>query len=1110
MNFDFLKNKDDFKDFSSACLDAENGTVVSYANSAILSRRAMELAVRWMYLNDADLELPYRDNLSSLLYNSTFIGIIPQDIFTRLKYIISLGNSAVHTNGKIKREEALESLNNLFEFVQWMDYSYEEDYISRDFDESIIVEPNSVVSKQNYDELAKALSIKDEKLQVLIEENKTLREKGKQQREKPKAEVFNIDEISEYKTRKLYIDLMLKDAGWDFDKNVGEEYEVNHMPYQSKQGFVDYVLYGDNGKIVALVEAKKTSVDPHVGQHQAKLYADCLEKEKGLRPIIFFSNGFNTHIWDDSMYPEREISGFLTKEEVQLLINRRNSRSIITNPRINEEITNRYYQKAALTNVCADFTEGKRKALLVMATGSGKTRVAVSLVDVLSKANWVKNVLFLADRRELVDQAKGAFTTLLPSISSCNLLNSKDDPETSRVIISTYPTMMNAIDSTKSKSGERLFTPGHFDLIIVDESHRSIYKKYKAIFSYYDSLLVGLTATPKDEVDINTYEIFDLERGNPTYAYEYEQAVKDHYLVDYETYEEDSEFIQHGIYYDDLSDEEKEIYEETFKDDENVKDSIRPTAINDWVFNKGTIDNVIKKTMEKGIKIQGGDVLGKTIIFAKNQRHALAIENRFNALFPQYNGHFASVITYETKNVDDLIKKFKQKDNYPQIAISVDMLDTGVDIPEVVNLVFFKEVRSKVKFWQMMGRGTRLCPDLFGPNDDKKNFLVLDFYGNLEFFRAQKNAKENGLLESISQRIFNLKLDIVKELQTSCDDEEIRNFRDSIVDDLIKCIHDLDEESFNVKLVIEYVHRYKNKDNWKDLNTLNVQEIKENISPLVNINDRDEMAKRFDRYMYFIELALLKNYNANNDIKIVIKMCDALYKKQTIPDIQKNKDYLEKAKDPYFWKDASIIEIDELRERIRNLVKYLDKDKKQYYFTNFTDSITEVRENESFYNSDNLTAYNEKVNHYIEEHLSDEIILKIMNNKALTTSEISNLENILWNELGNKEDYIRFFGDAPVLKLIRSITKLSHEAVLDAFSEFISDQRLNAKQIDFIKKIMDYVETNGYIDDFRVFEEDPFKTIGSITQVFNDNMAVARELIARIRQINANCGVVAA
>lgn len=1110
MNFDFLTKTKDFEDFSSACIDAESATSISYANSAILTRRALELAVRWMYINDADLEMPYRDNLSSLIYNSTFISIIPEEIFARIKYIVSLGNSAVHTNGRIKKDEAIEALNNLFEFVEWIDYSYGNDYVARKFDESCITAPNSMVSKQDYYELSIALSEKDRRLQELIEENEALRKAGKANREKPKSTTFNVDEISEYKTRKLYIDLMLKDAGWDFAKNIGEEFEVNSMPYESGKGYVDYVLFGDDGKIIALVEAKKTSIDPHSGQHQAKLYADCLEKEKGLRPVIFFSNGFKTHIWDDTMYPERSISGFLTKDEIQLLIDRRKTRRSIANPRINEDITNRYYQKSAITNVCNEFSEGRRKALLVMATGSGKTRVAVSLVDVLSKNNWVKNVLFLADRRELVEQAKGAFTTLLPSISSCNLLNSNDDPETSRIIISTYPTMMNAIDTTKNKYGDVLFTPGHFDLIIIDESHRSIYKKYKAIFDYYDSLLVGLTATPKDEVDINTYDIFDLERGNPTYAYEYEQAVKDNYLVDYITYEEDSEFIQHGIHYDDLSDEEKELYEDTFGDDDNVKDDISASAINDWVFNKATIDRVIHITMENGIKIQGGDVLGKTIIFAKNQKHALAIEERFNTLYPQYNGHFASVITYNTKNVSDLIKKFKQGNSFPQIAISVDMLDTGVDIPEVVNLVFFKEIRSKVKFWQMVGRGTRLCPDLFGPNEDKKCFKILDFYGNLEFFRAGKKTRETGLLESLSQRIFNLKLDIVKELQSYCDDESLHSFRQSIVCDLLKLIHDLDENSFNVKLVLEYVHRYKNKDNWNDLDSIKVKEIKEYISPLISIEDRDEMAKRFDRYMYNIELAKLKNNNAISDIKIVIKMCNALYQKQTIPDIQENNDYLYRAKDSYYWREATLIDIDAIRERIRSLVKYLDKNNKHNYFTNFTDTITEVRENTSFYHQDNLTAYNERVNHYIEEHINDEIINKIQNNIALSVEEIKDLERIMWTDLGNKDEYAYYYRDEPVLKLVRSITKLSHDSVISAFSEFISDQSLNSKQIAFVKKIMDYVEINGFIDDFRVFDEDPFKSIGSITQVFNNNMTIARNIVARIKQINFNGGVVTA
>ena len=459
------------------------------------------------------------------------------------------------------------------------------------------------------------------------------------------------------------------------------------MPNNSGIGFADYVLYGDNGKPLAVVEAKRTSVDEKKGEQQAKLYADCLEKQYGQRPIIFLSNGFNYWIWDDC--GQRRTFGFYKKSELQLIIDRRTSKENLNNIKISDDISNRYYQKEAITAVAEAFERNERKALLVCATGTGKTRTAISIVDVLSRHNWVKNVLFLADRKALVKQAKNNFSKLLPNLSLCNLLDRNDNPEESRMIFSTYPTMMNAIDDTKGKDGDRLFTPGHFDLIIIDESHRSIYKKYKSIFDYFDAYLIGLTATPRDEIDKNTYSIFDLENRVPTYAYEYEKAVEDGYLVDYRTIEVKSKVMEAGIKYDDLTQEEKEEYEMLFDDDESIGDEISSTAVNEWLFNADTIDLVLNKLMTEGLRIEGGEKLGKTIIFAKSSRHAKAIVERFNKLYPEYGGNFAKVVEHKTPYVDTIIDYFSDKDKMPQIAVSVDMLDTGIDIPEILNLVFF-------------------------------------------------------------------------------------------------------------------------------------------------------------------------------------------------------------------------------------------------------------------------------------------------------------------------------------------------------------------------------------------------------------------------------------
>ncbi|MBO5003017.1 DEAD/DEAH box helicase family protein, partial [Methanocorpusculaceae archaeon] len=518
-------------------------------------------------------------------------------------------------------------------------------------------------------------------------------------------------DTSEFETRKKYIDVDLKYQGWEFEKNWFNEFEVDTMAgIDGQSGFADYVLFGKDGKPLAVIEAKKTCKDPNIGKQQCKLYADSLERKYGRRPVMFYTNGFETYFWDDLAAPPRQVSTIFSESDIQRLIDRRENKKDLRTIPVDDKITNRYYQKEAIRAVCDNFQNGIRKSLLVMATGTGKTRTAVSLVDVLSRGGHILNVLFLADRTPLVDQAEEAFENNLKDISRCNLLKNKKDTS-ARIIFSTYPTILNTID--KIENGKSRFSPAHFDLIILDEAHRSIFKKYRAIFDYFDACLLGLTATPKDEIDRNTYDFFETEPDVPTFAYDYETAVyKDRYLVPYHNIEVKTQFLEEGIYYDDLSEEDKERFEEDFTEDFEGAEFIPSAALNRFIFNQNTVDIVLNDLMENGIKTAGGDRIGKTIIFAQNKIHAQFITERFDKLYPQYKGLLARRIVHEDNYAKTLITDFKQPEKNPHIAVSVDMMDTGVDVPEVVNLVFFKKVRSKTKFWQMIGRGTRLCPDL--------------------------------------------------------------------------------------------------------------------------------------------------------------------------------------------------------------------------------------------------------------------------------------------------------------------------------------------------------------------------------------------------------------
>ncbi len=618
-NFEFLKKNEIFKSFANASIEAEQALQNNAVTSIIMSRRALEIAVKWLYANDKTLEMPYQNNLSSLVHTINFKNIVNEEIRKGIVFIIKKGNSVVHTDKSVTRDETILVLKCLFAFMKLIYFNYDENYEDIKFDISKL--PKSTeenLKKEKREELEKQLKEQNQKLEETLRENDELRKQLTKERErKQKSKDFKLTDLSEFETRKRFIDFDLKDAGWDFKENITKELEVNGMKNTKGIGYVDYVLFGKNGLPLAVVEAKRTSKNPHEGKQQASLYADCLEEKYGQRPFIYYTNGIENYFWDNIDYPERKVQGFHTQEELQRLINRRKARKNLDNIFINTNITDRPYQMEAIKRTCEAFEQKHRKALLVMATGTGKTRTAISLVDVLTGKDWIQNILFLADRTELIKQAEKNFVKMLPDLSCCNLLNSKDNPEASRVIFSTYQTMINAIDKTKSEGGKNLFTQGYFDLIIVDEAHRSIYKKYQAIFDYYDSLVVGLTATPRNDVDKNTYEFFELENNVPTYAYEYQEAIDEGYLVDYHNIKTSTEFLERGIKYNKLKDEEKEQIEELLENDEETPEEIESSAINTWLFNKDTIKKILETLMTKGLKVEGGDKLRKNNNFCK-------------------------------------------------------------------------------------------------------------------------------------------------------------------------------------------------------------------------------------------------------------------------------------------------------------------------------------------------------------------------------------------------------------------------------------------------------------------------------------------------------------
>lgn len=564
--FAFLKAE--FANVFAHAKKAEELSLSDPRGACFYARLALETAVTWMYEADTSLREPYQETLCALIHEPTFRKLVDNDaLVAKAKIIKDLGDRAVHDTRAVSEQSATTAVRELFHFSYWLTRTYargDQPVAGIQFDPgklektlTIKVSTAQQIKKISDEAEAHAKELEREKIKRLQDKIAATK--------KENTAAPDTHDYNEAQTRDAFIDLLLNEVGWPLDQDRDREFPVTGMPNATGEGFVDYVLWGDDGKPLAVVEAKSTRRDAQAGQQQAKLYADCLKKRFGQRPLIFYTNGYDHWFWDDSSYPPRSVQGFLKKSEMQLLIQRRSTQKPLAKVDINTDIAGRYYQTRAIGRVCESFEKDHlRKALLVMATGAGKTRTVIALTDLLMRANRVKRVLFLADRIALVKQAHNAFKTHLPSAPSANLLEKhdpkKNDHNGARVCLSTYPTMMGLIN--EMEGGARRFGPGHFDLIVIDEAHRSVYRKYRAIFDYFDSLLVGLTATPRDEIDRDTYSLFELERGVPTDAYDLDEAVADGYLVPPQAISVPLKFQQEGInYYDDLSDEDKEEWD---------------------------------------------------------------------------------------------------------------------------------------------------------------------------------------------------------------------------------------------------------------------------------------------------------------------------------------------------------------------------------------------------------------------------------------------------------------------------------------------------------------------------------------------------------------------
>jgi len=1139
-NFIFLKQ--DWLALFIKMKSAEERVFTEPVSTASYCRLVLEECM-YSIFNKEHIQKPYNTELINLMNDENIKRIIPFELKEGLHIVRKTGNQAAHYGQRITAKDALISIKYIYSFLKWFAQTYSDvaPELPGSFDESVIpkvgekqrqLKELQVESEKAHHDLLQQIQKLQSEKDAILEKAKETEDALKLFKEKELQAIVKLQaqkksrlkpiatEFTEAQTRQHLIDIDLKEAGWN-NLSAGREteYPVTGMPVTADNprgnGFVDYVLWDDNGKPLALIEAKRTSKETEVGKHQAYLYANCLEKMHGQRPIIFYTNGYESKIWDDGFYSTpRRVYGFYTKDELQWLIQKRATIKDIRKASINNEIAGRPYQLEAIQRVAESFvTDGengicgnKRRALLVMATGSGKTRTAAAMVDVLIKNNWVRRVLFLADRNALVRQAKTNFSEYLPDLSSVDLTEDKES-DTTRLVFSTYPTMMNRIDNIHN-SDERFYGVGHFDLIIVDEAHRSIYNRYKSIFEYFDATIVGLTATPKDGIDHNTFELFGCSNEDPTFLYELDQAVPT-YLTPYKNIDITTNFLREGIKYKDLSPSDKEKYESTFTDNATglFPEEIRSNAMNKWLFNKDTVNKVLDQLMENGLKIEGGDKLGRTIIFAVNQKHAKFIVDCFTERYPDKPSGFISMIHNEVSHAQSLIEDFcdKYKEKNPMIAVSVDIMDTGIDAPRVLNLVFFKVVRSYAKFWQMIGRGTRLCPDVFGPNQPKEYFLIFDVCGNFDFFEANKDGKVNRVVKPITQSIFESRLHLSKLLAETGETEDLELIT-KLLDILHASIKGLNKKRFQVNMKLKYVDEYSVRTRWNNLDSTDIHNIEEHLSDLPVPETVNELARRFDLMMLKLQIAtLLLSSNQPRFHEYLAEIAEALSQKYTIPQVLKSKPLLESMRDPDFYKDLSQKKLDSIRDEVRELVQYLDIRGREPIYTDIEDSEISISNREPNLTSNYGAIYRKRVESFIRENKLQLTISKLSTNQPITVDELKILEQILFDgtERGTKEDFVKEYGEAPLGVFIRSIIGLDVKAAQEAFAEFLLAGNLRADQMTFIQNIISYLTKNGTIQPSMLFEP-PFTDVNDqgLMGVFDDG--ASQKIISIVEHINDN------
>jgi len=1106
-NFDFIQllaqHIPSFSQLHAYCDKAEIFQSSFPEESATNARKALEWLVK-NHLTMASVTLEKHETLNDMLKRPEIDAFIDYDWeFERdIRTVKKIGNYASHTGAQeIKKNDAFICLRSLYYVVSGFLYRWKALKSITAFDATLVPQVFPGIHAVSTDEPQVAIDVVNSVPQSAIE-NPT------KPGEKPKESL-----ASEAITRKCLIDYMLNEAKWDIltvkgdiqGGKAGIEIKVEGMPTPSGIGYCDYVLFSKGGKPLAVVEAKSTIQNAGKGRKQAIMYADCLEAKYGVRPVIYYTNGYVTKVIDGMGYPDREVISFHSHDDLEYLIQKR-GRADITDLTIDDAITNRPYQKTAIKSLVEWLNLKHRRGLLVLATGTGKTRVSISLCKLLANNNWIKNVLFLADRTELVGQARSNYENLLPSESMTSLSDDDVPDLEARFVFSTYQTMINYINEVDVK-----FSVGHFDLIIIDEAHRSVFGKYGAIFQYFDSLLIGLTATPRDEIDKNTFKLLELE-DEPNYEYTFDEAVKDGYLVPYKAKRHNSKMINNGIKYDELTKEEQDELEKVWDYEKMLKGidpnkeyhrDIEGNEIFRYLINDDTIDNVLVELMESGLKIKSGEDIGKTIIFAYNHKHAERIVERFHALYPNRGADYCQLIDNQVKHHDKIIREFKTPEKLPQIAVSVDMLDTGIDVPEVLNLVFFKIVKSKIKFEQMIGRGTRLCPNIFGEGKDKKLFYIFDWCGNFDYFSKNPDGIDPSNSKSLTERLFSLRLDIAKELQSA--DHQEKEFDKKMHDDLKVLLHQqvnsIVKERKDARPYWNIIEPFRDKEKWTYLSDVDVLRLKE-IGKLIPQDDDDESAKKFDVIMLHLQLAHIDStVRVGQFRQVVVNIAAHLEKKGTVPAVMTRIETIRNVQKPQFWENESLDSLESVRTELRDLIKLLEETRKtKKFIIDIDDPYETVDGGEDVIIQ---TTYKQRVIDYLAQNTDNPTLRKIQGFEQLTSGDFAELERIFFEELGTREDFNELAEGHPyknnVAAFIRVINGIDRKKALQIYQNFIEGNNLTSEQERYLKNILDYVSVNGDIET-RNFMEYPLKAL-NWRPTFGDNFAKLKDFVNQIHQV---------